>query len=158
MSRLDRFDVWEFRQGNLEVAFCPCCIKDQENVMIRSESSTWQIEHIIKMKNGGADILDNTVPICVDCNTANKPYDTTFDYMAKIGVLSYEYALHLKLEHYSKIDFICKNPHVMYCNAFKKNGEKCNLKKKPNNNFCSIHSKIVEKSLNTDFHDPMEID
>lgn len=90
MSRKDRKHVWTQIAGDKKRIRCPCCRK---KVIVREKNGkSWEIEHIIKLCYGGPDIYENLTPICVKCNSDNKPYYSMYDYMAEIGVISQEVA------------------------------------------------------------------
>jgi hypothetical protein len=136
MSRLNRLDVWQQINGEQGTALCASC---QYAIMVRDNSNTWQIEHIIKMKNSGPDILENTTTICLTCNTENKSFETTYDYMFQIETLTYEEYLALKNGHIARMKYIFDNPRIMLCIAKSKIGKPCENKKKPGQLVCGVH-------------------
>jgi hypothetical protein len=87
MSRLDRGNIWSQWFGNDTTHICPSC---QKVTMRQEDSQTWQVEHIFKMSKGGPDIYPNVIPICVDCNSKNRPYENTFQYMVCLGVITHQ--------------------------------------------------------------------
>lgn len=89
MSRIDRADIWHYWLGNLNFALCLCC----KAVMIdRTDSKTWVRGHLIAHKDHGFDVYENIAPICIDCNTYDKPFHSNFHYRVYLKLMTLEEA------------------------------------------------------------------
>jgi hypothetical protein len=116
---------WNFAH---DAATCPVC---EDTLMIRCNSKTWHIEHIIPMREGGPDIYYNTRPICVDCNLRmSKRAKSTFHHMAIIGKMTEREAIALEREHRERCEYLCNpqlngNTDPLVCTFMLKNGGRC---------------------------------
>ena len=43
---------------------------------VLKDSSRWRADHIARYAEGGADVADNLLPICTDCDAVKAPNDT----------------------------------------------------------------------------------
>ena len=138
-SRIPFDDMWDF---HVLVSKFPClCCK--QNIMIRDDHSTWNRGHIIHHACGGADILENVRPICLECNkndTKKQGFPDSYAYMVKIGTMTEE-ERHLRLAQIRSV-----NPEAaksVDCIAIQKNGLKCTNSRKPFSNKCGTHGSTI---------------
>lgn len=98
MSRLPFENVWVSYYGCSIQGECPIC-----NCMIYVDDhqytpNSWNRSHLISVARGGQDIYPNVRPICVKCNRAMGANDV-WTYLSTLGVMTEEYATHLRYEH-----------------------------------------------------------
>ena len=77
-----RIKVWETYIGQKTQGYCFCCHDAQHPIRPFSYSNTFQAGHIISHANGGADAIENLLPICRDCNM-NMGAENWDDYIAR---------------------------------------------------------------------------
>ena len=77
-----RIKVWETYIGQQTQGRCFCCHDGQRPIRPFSYSNTFQAGHIISHANGGADTVENLLPICRDCNM-NMGAENWDDYVAR---------------------------------------------------------------------------
>ncbi len=77
-----RIKVWETYIGQKIQARCFCCHDAKRPIRPFSYSNTFQAGHIISHANGGADSIENLLPICRDCNM-NMGAENWDDYVAR---------------------------------------------------------------------------
>ncbi len=132
MSRIDRDDIWDFWLGNLNLAYCLCC---QASMMDRHDSKTWVRGHLIPHRDYGYDIYENIAPICIDCNTNDKPYPSNFHYRVYLKLMTLQKAR----EEVAKLEAIfitCKaDPSFSKCVA-----EGCSHRRKSRLLTCGVHA------------------
>lgn len=137
--------IWKFHIGNKNEGKCFSCGK----ILFKDHNipgNKWQCGHIIKKVNNGPDFLENIVPLCVSCNSKDRKYDTTFEYMLNIGTLTIEEFEEKKKSFLSKIEYINKNLQIRKCIQIKKDGERCNYLKREGE-FCGLHYKCNNKRI-----------
>lgn len=136
MTRRDRFDVWEQWFGEQESTTCMVCYT---SLMVRNNSKTWHVEHIIRAAHGGPDTMINLVPICADCNLKmHKDCKCTFQYMERLGTMSTAEAVH-RYKHQLAIN----STYDAVCTAKTNSGKRCTrMKFGKDQDWCRMHYKI----------------
>jgi hypothetical protein len=136
MSRIPRPDVWENSFKNATRAICPTCQRTEIHYVQNCKPYDWEKGHIIHVKDGGADFLENARPICKPCNQVDRQHKSSYHYMAYIGLITDEEAENLYTKLFNRLEYIRKNLGCVRCIGYHNNGNKCIYKKKPHSHFC----------------------
>ena len=116
---------------------CPSC---KINIMRKDDSSTWESEHIIKVRYGGPDFIYNLIPICKKCNQNNRPYETTYDYMVALGTMDEETAKMKKAQHSKYMQNLREHIQALICIAYTDDNIPCK-NNRVGEYCCMVHEK-----------------
>jgi len=148
MSRLDKYNIWEYHNGDQVEVICPSCGVNR----IRINGKNWQCGHIIHHQWKGADSYENIRPICKECNVADKKYESNYHYMVSLGRMTMSEANEncRLLRELAKHEIDHPNDDV--CGApLKTKAGYCKNKKRPRSRYCAIHQQDEEKELKAIF-------
>lgn len=136
MTRRDRSDVWEQWLHDNDKAICMVC---NERLMLKNDSRTWHVEHIIRAAYGGPDTMINLAPICATCNLKmHKDCKCTFQYMERIGTMSIANAVQMY-----RRQLVLNATYDPICNQITRSGARCHyLKFGKDQEWCRKHHKI----------------
>jgi 5-methylcytosine-specific restriction endonuclease McrA len=67
----ERHFIFKLYSRNNTLFACPCC---KLNNLSFYECRGWEISHKISLKNGGSNLYDNLIPLCLSCNSGMTTY------------------------------------------------------------------------------------
>jgi hypothetical protein len=93
MTKNDLSDVFEKTRGH-----CHFCGDELSRSKYgRSGDRSWRLDHVIQKKRGGADSIDNFLPICTTCNRARWHYrGAALRHLLRLGQAARELVRSLK--------------------------------------------------------------
>lgn len=141
MSRIPREDVWSNYFGSRTSAFCPCCLITP--LKLDDDGSTWQRGHIIPHCDQGPDIYENIRPICFDCNSRDRKYETSFHQMVFLGTMPLEDLDPALAKIQNAQTAYIENPQLTKCTATTKNGKPCDNRRTGLSVYCRVHDKCL---------------
>jgi HNH endonuclease len=150
-GRLTREHIWSYHMGLNMKGKCLCCEETEITYnAIKGDASYWHRGHIIHKRHAGPDIYENIRPICVQCNKADKNFETSYHYMVIIRP-------QLKLDVYGEINrikylawYYLENPSILKC-------VKCGNNKMPKSEYCGNHDKSKSGILAIEQQDKIDL-